>query len=474
MRQTHVVIVGAGITGLSAAFYLQKELQEAEKSWKVTLLESSNRLGGKIQTLVRDGFVMERGPDSFLERKKSAAQLARDLGLGDDLVSNQTGQSYILHGEKLLPIPEGAVMGVPTKLTPFAFTPLVSPIGKLRALADLVLPQSNKLENQDQSVGEFFRYRLGDEVVEQIIEPLLSGVYAGNIDKMSLMTLFPQFRQVEKKHRSLILGMKSMRPPNQNPSDKPKGIFLTLKNGLSSMVDAIEQQLTQVNVVKGNPLQRVEKNESGYVLYLTEGEPLYADAVVLTTPLLTAYRALGQADFLKPLYEKPVSVANVVLAYPKNAIHLTKEGTGFLIPRTEPYTITACTWTHIKWPHTAPPDKALIRCYIGRAGDDDVVNHSDEALVQTVISDLKRVYAITSDPDFHVVTRWKNAMPQFVVGHQAWLKQVNEQMDQHYPGIFLVGASYAGSGIPDCIDQGKKAVEDVMKYLSSTDLPMNH
>lgn len=466
MQQTHIVIVGAGITGLVSAYYLQKKMQQMDKAWKITLLESTNRLGGKIQTLVRDGFVMERGPDSFLERKKSAAELARELGLGDDLVSNQTGTSYILHGGKLLPIPEGAVMGVPTKLAPFAFTSLVSPVGKVRALADLILPPSKKLLEQDQSVGEFFRYRLGDEVVEQIIEPLLSGVYAGNIDKMSLMTLFPHFRQVEEKHRSLILGMKSLRPPKQNASKKPKGIFMTLKRGLSSMVEAIEKQLTQVKVVKGNPLKKVEKREEGYRLHLQEGEPLQADIVILATPVLTAYHALGQADFLEPLYEKPVSVANVILAFPKNAIHITKEGTGFLVPRSEPYTITACTWTHIKWLHTAPPDKALLRCYIGRAGDDEIVDQPDEVLVQTALSDLKRIYAITSEPDFSVVTRWKDAMPQFIVGHQQWLKRVKEQMVKHYPGVFLVGASYQGSGIPDCIDQGKHVVEDVINYLS--------
>lgn len=232
------------------------------------------------------------------------------------------------------------------------------------------------------------------------------------------------------------------------------------------MVEAIEKQLSQVHVIKGDPLKRVEKNEQGYQLHLTNGEPLQADAIIMATSHQVTRRVLGNADFLKPLHDRPVSVANVVLAYPQNAVHLTKEGTGFLVPRTEPYTITACTWTHKKWPHTVPPGKALLRCYVGRAGDEDIVDQSDEEIVNVVIQDIKRILPITGDPEFHHVTRWKNAMPQFVVGHQAWLKQLNENMANHYPGLFLVGSSYAGSGIPDCIDQGKKAVQDVLKYLS--------
>ncbi|WP_124726780.1 protoporphyrinogen oxidase [Staphylospora marina] len=465
-QKPRVVIVGGGITGLSAAFYLQKELKKKALDWQVTLLESSNRLGGKIQTLVRDGFVMEQGPDSFLERKKSAAELAKDLGLADELVHNRTGQAYILHRDQLMPIPEGAVMGVPTKLKPFAFTSLVSPAGKVRALADLFLPRSKQPEGEDQSIGSFFRRRLGDEVVDRIIEPLLSGIYAGDIDTLSLMSTLPQFAEMEKKYRSLILATKTMRPP-QSTASKPKGVFLTLKKGLHSMVEAIEEQLTQVHVIKGQPLKRVEKTDQGYLIRLNGGEPLQADAIIMAVPHRVTRQVLGNADFLEPLHDHPVSVATVILAFPEDAVHLSKEGTGFVIPRTEPYTITACTWTHKKWPHTTPPGKALLRCYVGRAGDEEIVDKPDDEIVDVVLRDMKRVFPVTGDPEFTCVTRWKNAMTQFAVGHQAWLKQLYEEMESRYPGVFLVGSSYAGSGIPDCINQGKKAVRDVLSYLSN-------
>ena len=462
----HVVIAGAGITGLSAAYYLQKTLKEKGQKWRITLLESSNRLGGKVKTMIWDGFVMEQGPDSFLERKKSAFELVKDLGLEDQLVRNQTGRAYILHDDELLPIPEGAVMGVPTKVMPFALTPLVSPAGKVRAAADLVLPRSNVAEGDDRSVGSFFRHRLGSEVVDRIIEPLLSGIYAGDIDQMSLLSTFPQYAEMEKKYRSMILGMKSMRAPKPK-IDKPKGAFLTLKNGLGAIVEEIEAQLEEVRVIKEEQLKRVEKQEHKYRLYLEQGEPLTADAVILALPHEVTRQILGHADFLKPLHDRPTSVATVLLAFSEKEAPKTKEGTGFLIPRVEPYTITACTWTHKKWPHTTPPGKALLRCYVGRAGNEEIVYRSDEEIVDVVLSDLKRIMTFHGEPEFTHVTRWKKAMPQFVVGFPSWLKQLNKQMSVHYPGLFTAGSAYGASGIPDCIRQGKQAAQGVIEYLSA-------
>lgn len=461
----HVAIVGGGITGLSAAFYLQKELKEKGLKWRVTLLESSSRLGGKIKTVKRDGFVMEQGPDSILERKTSAKELIKDLGLEDELVNNQTGQAYILHDNKLLPIPEGAVMGVPTKLTPFAVTPLVSPLGKVRALGDLFLPRSKNVQAEDQSVGSFFRHRLGDEVVDRIIEPLLSGIYNGDIDKMSLMTVLPQFAEMEKKHRSLILAMANTGSPKKKKG-KAKGAFITLKNGLYSMVEEIEKQLTDVDVIKGDPLQRIEKEGQGYRLHLTNGEPLQASAVIMATPHRVTSEVLGNKDFLEPLRSQPVSVATILLAYPEDAVHLDKEGTGFIVPREESYTITARTWINRKWPHTTPSDKVLLRCYVGRDGEEEIIDKPDHELVEIAINDLKRVFPLTSEPEFTHVTPWKSAMPQFVTGHQDWLKRLHQNMDIHYPGISLIGSAYSGSGIPDCVEQGKKEAKNMIKYLS--------
>src|SRR5690606_17811407 len=208
--------------------------------------------GGKIQTVRRDGFVIERGPDSFLIRKKSMDTLANDLGLGEDLVRNATGQAYILVNGRLQPIPGGSVMGIPTKVGPFLKSDLFSLAGKLRAAGDFVLPRSGV--EGDQSLGHFFRRRFGAEIVENLIEPLLSGVYAGDIDNMSLQSTFPQFHEVEKKHRSLILGMKKTTPKQVPQKDghgaSQKGAFHSLRNGLESIIEAAEQQLEPGTVRK--------------------------------------------------------------------------------------------------------------------------------------------------------------------------------------------------------------------------------
>lgn len=464
--QRQIVIIGGGITGLSAAFYLQKEIQEKGLPWNVTLLESKDQLGGKIQTITRDNFVMERGPDSFLERKNSALELVKELGIQSDLVRNKPEPSFILRKGRLLPIPEGAVMGVPTKWLPFATTQLLSPFAKIRAAADLILPQSKHWKDEDQSVGSFFRSRLGAEVVDQIIEPLLSGIFAGDIDQMSLMTTFPQFAEMRKKHRSLLLGMKTMRPPKQT-SSKPQGMFLTLKNGLYSMVEALENQLTQVSIRKNTTVQQIEKTEDGYTLHLQDQKSLYADHIIITTPHDATRKVFGNPDFLTPLHDRPTSVATVILAFPQEAMQAEHSGTGFLIPRSEKdFTITACTWTHKKWPHTTPAGKTLLRCYVGRPGNEEIVSRSDEEIVETVIQDLRKITTFTAEPDFTYVTRWRRGMSQFLPNHQTWLQEIREKMNDQYPGIQLAGASYESSGIPDCITQGKQAVDKLVRDLS--------
>lgn len=462
-KRRHLTIVGGGITGLTAAYYLQKEIARQSLPLDFTLLEASNRLGGKVQTDVHNGFVMEKGPDSFLARKVSAVELVKDLGMENQLVRNRTGQSYILHRNRLHPIPEGAVMGVPTRLLPFVRSGLFSPAGKVRAAFDLILPRSKMAG--DQSVGHFFRRRLGNEAVDHLIEPLLSGIYAGDIDKLSLMSTFPQFYKLEKAHRSLILAMKQSRKSSTR-KEKPKGQFLTLKNGLQSMVEAIESELPRQSVMKSVALQSIEKDGEGYRLRLSDGRHLHTDAVILAVPGPIASKVLKTSSASHTLADAaPTSVATVVLAYSKTSVRLEHEGTGFVVPRKENYTITACTWTHKKWPHTTPDGKALIRCYVGRAGDDSIVDQSDDAIITSVLHDLKRISDISGDPEFYRITRWKDAMPQYTVGHRSRVEKLKRHLDTHFPGIVLAGAAYEGIGIPDCIRQGKTAAEQTLRHV---------
>lgn len=463
-----VVIAGGGITGLTAAYYLQKLAREKNLPLDVKLIEASHRLGGKMQTYIKDGFIIERGPDSFLERKESAGRLVREVGLGDRLVNNGTGKSFILVKDRLHPIPGGSIMGIPTEITPFITTGLFSWPGKFRAAADFFMPASK--EKGDQSLGEFFRRRLGDEVVENLIEPLLSGIYAGDIDRLSLLSTFPQFYQVEQKYGSLIRGMKKMTPAPKKAAgtEKKKGIFLTVSSGLQSFVDAIEERLEPGSVIKGVRVDKVSKEGNGYMLRLSNGENLLADSMVVSAPHEAALHMFSDYEHLfEPFRDmSSTSVATVALAFPESAVKKDIDGTGFVVSRNSDYTITACTWTHKKWPHSTPEGKVLLRCYIGRPGDEAVVDLSDDEIVQIVLEDLRKTMDIQDQPDFSLVSRWKESMPQYTVGHKQRVEKLEADLLKEFPGIFAAGSSYEGIGMPDCIDQGEAAVEKVIEYLN--------
>ncbi|MBS2968270.1 protoporphyrinogen oxidase [Metabacillus sp. KIGAM252] len=461
-KKKRVAILGGGLTGLSAAYYLQKELQE---DVEITLIEASPRLGGKIQTVRKNGCIIEKGPDSFLERKASAPQLVRELGLENQLVNNSTGRSFVLLKDGLHPIPGGAVMGIPTQVRPFVTSGLFSFSGKLRAAGDFVLPKGER--KGDQSLGQFFRRRLGDEVVENLIEPLLSGIYAGDIDKLSLMSTFPQFYKTEQEHRSLILGMKKSLPPTSQKHDpSKKGIFQTLTGGLQTLIEALEKNLSSVKVTKGTKVTGLQKKPSGtYSLELSGGTMMEADAVIMTIPHASAGSLLKESEFDYFRTMESTSVANVAMIFPKENVRMLKEGTGFVISRNGGYSITACTWTNKKWPHTAPADKVILRAYVGKAGEETIVDQTDEQLVKIVLEDFKKAMEITGLPEDYVVSRWKKAMPQYNVGHMENVRRIYSFVSKQYPGLFLAGASFEGVGLPDCIDQGKASVEQVRQYL---------
>lgn len=467
-QKKSVVVIGGGITGLTAAYYLQKEVREKGLPLEVKLIEATHRLGGKIQTVIKDEFVIERGPDSFLARKHSASRLAREVGMEDQLLSNTAGKSYVLVKDRLHAMPGGSMMGIPTQIAPFVTTGLFSVTGKARAAADFILPRSNP--NIDQSLGKFFRRRLGDEVVENLIEPLLSGIYAGDIDQLSLMSTFPQFYQVEQKYRSLILGMRKSAPKqikNGSEKKKDKGIFLTIKTGLQSFVDAIESKLEPDSILKGCKVECISKMDKGYEIRLNGRDSIYADSIVMSVSHQVTQTIFSQYRFFDSFKEMPsTSVATIALAFPQEAIEKDIDGTGFVVSRNSDYTITACTWTHKKWPHSAPKGKVLLRCYVGRAGDETVVDLSDDELTHIVMEDLGKTMNITAEPDFAVISRWKDSMPQYTVGHKERIKNVNEQIENALPGVYLAGCSFEGLGMPDCIDQGEAAVNHVLSYLN--------
>jgi len=459
-----VAIIGGGISGLSSAFYVKRLAREKGQDIEVVLFEEATTVGGKIKTEYREGFVIERGPDSFIKRKPEALEIIKDLGLEEDVVSNQIGQSYILKEDRLHPIPEGSVMGVPTNIRSVLDSELLSMDGKVRVLNEFFIPPLPDFE--DMSVGEFFKARFGEEVVDHIISPLLSGIYAGDIYKLSLQIALPQFIAIEKQYGGLIKGLSQMAPKKKTSQ------FATLRGGLKQLVDALEQAVNQdgASIYTGTCVEAVETEDQRYSLSLSNGEKVSADHVIFCVPHHVTEALLSDADYLHREQVAPdTSVANIAMAFNQEDVQMEQEGTGFVVSRQEPKTITASTWTHMKWAHVAPRDKALIRCYVGKPGDDQSIDQSDEELVHIALQDVKSVMTIKARPQFSVVTRWSQAMPQYAVGHRQWLATVRRRLELDYPNVHLVSASYDGVGIPDCIKQAKAVAEEIV-IIKETEL----
>lgn len=458
------VIIGGGITGLSAAYYLQKEIQRLQVPLEVKLVEASHKLGGKIQTAHRSGFLIEKGPDSLFEGTGSVLQLASAVGLESQIVRSARGTSYILSGGRLHPIPAGMETGIPARLLPLFKTRLLSTAGKLRAAADIIIPGGKY--SGDQPLGAYLRRRLGNEVVNQLSEPMLSSIFGGDIDSLSLAATFPQIDKMQKKHRSLIAGMREQLEIMGQPYAE-KGHFVTLKKGLGSLVAGLEGKLEPGSVLKGTRVEKVKKTGSGaYSLHLSNGQKLYADTVIAAIPhkgLPALFPELSSLNSLKK--DEATSVAAISMAFQLENMPAGMDGIGFVVPSNSDYTITACTWEHRKWPHTVPEGYGMLRCYIGRTGNETVVGLSDEEIEQIVLDDLSRILEITSRPLFTFVSRWKNAMPQYTIGYPERAKMLAETAGRHYPGIFVAGCSFKGNGIPAFMEQGQKAAELAFEYL---------
>jgi oxygen-dependent protoporphyrinogen oxidase len=466
-----VVIIGGGLSGLSAAFYVRKYYREAGIQPDIILIEKDKCLGGKIETLHRDGFVIEKGPDSFLARKTAMSDLARELEVDHELVTTNPNakKTYILQRGKLHPMPAGLVLGIPTELKPFLKSGLVSFGGKIRALMDFVLPPRRSCE--DESLGELIERRLGTEVLESMTEPLLAGIYAGDMRKISLQATFPQFGEVERQYGSLIRGMTTGRKPAETHTGTKKSAFLTFRQGLQSLVHALIHDLHDVEQRTGTGALSIKVRSSGgvsaeafaaprYEVELDNGEVLQADDVYVTVQNFAAARLLRPHVDVSALDAvNYVSVANVVMAFAKKDIVTEYDGSGFLVPRKEGRNITACTWTSTKWLHTSPDDKVLLRCYVGRSGDEQNVELPDDALAELVRRDLKEIMGITAEPLFTEITRLRNSMPQYPVGHPARIAGLRSELGQKLPGVYAFGAGYDGIGMPDCIKQAKLTAE---------------
>ena len=465
-----IAIVGGGITGLAAAYHLEGQAKATGLPLSCRLIEREPRFGGKILTERVDGLTIEGGPDSFISMKPWGIELCKHLGLADHLTGTNPDQKqiYLLHKGRLVELPEGVVTLVPTRLWPFVKSPLISPLGKLRMGLDLIIPP--RKDQQDESLGSFVKRRLGKEALERIAEPLLAGIYAGDANQLSLLSTFPQFREVEKNYGSLTRGMMARRSAVAAGHARYT-MFVTLKEGMSELAEALTKRLDPATRMAGSFVTKVHPRSTTYEVVLADGRNLEADAVILATPAFVTADLLKQLDPLLSdrLIKIPyVSTSTVSLAYKRSGFPHPLNGFGFVVPRSERRMILACTWTSTKFPHRAASDHVLIRCFVGGAGREALALEEESTLIKRVCEDLKAIMGISMPPVLAKIYRWEKGTPQYNIGHLERVTEIEKMTDRH-PGLFVTGAAYRGVGVSDCIHQGTQTAQKVLAYLGLTE-----
>ena len=461
MALTEVAVVGGGITGLAAAHQL-RQLMPPEQ---ITLIDKSPQLGGKIQTEHVGGFIIEAGPDSFLSTKSGAVELCQALGLTDRLVGTLPAgyRSSVRRGGRLYELPEGITGLIPSRLAPLLFSPLLSLQGRARASLDLVLPR--RREDGEESIAGFVRRRLGDEAWDWLVEPLLSGIYAGDGAMLSIDATFPQLPAIEREHGSLIRGM-TRQPRGSAPAPAP---FLTPRGGLGELVAALEASLADCRLLRGHAVIGLGAGGPGYLLKLDDGTMLRARSVLLAAPAFVSARLVAPLDSeLSARLDAFgfTSTATVALAFPETAVARPLRGYGYLRPRAEGGPIVACTWVSAKWPGRAPAGQLLLRAFIGRDGCEEAAGWPEEDLIRLVREELGEVLGLSAEPTLTRIHRWPRGMPQYSLGHRGRLAQAERCLARH-PGLAIAGHSYHGIGIPDCIRSGQRAARSLAEDRSA-------
>jgi oxygen-dependent protoporphyrinogen oxidase len=463
-----IAIIGGGIAGLSAAYYLERaRASGVELEW--TLFEKSDRFGGVIQTELRDGFVLEAGPDSFLTVKPEAAQLCRDLGLGDQLISsNDAGRkTYIVVKERLIPIPDGLEFMVPTRIWPMARTRLFSFGTKLRMAREMsASPQgASRVGNEDESVASFVLRHFGAEMVERVAEPLLAGVYGGDAANLSVRAVLPRFAEMEREHGSLVratLKAHRQRARAKRKTQAPtQSLFTSLKGGMQQVVDALLATLPA-------PWRRLQYPVSALRQAGDEWQVESAEAktserfhnVVVAAPATAAAELLrGIRPELAENLDKITYTSSCAVALAYDHLDLPP-GFGFLVPRSEGHKMLACTFVHRKFPHRAPEGSALLRCFFSSSRLRGWQGYSESALLDLAQRELTDIMGLRAMPRFARVFRWACGLPQYTIGHLERVAEMEKSLSG-LPGLHIIGNSFYGIGVPDCVRSGMRAAATI-------------
>jgi oxygen-dependent protoporphyrinogen oxidase len=467
-----VVVVGGGIAGLAASQRLVELSRERGGPLELTLLEARDRLGGTIATERAGGFLIEAGPDSFLSEKPWALELCQRLGIADRLVrtDDRFRRTWVVHGGRLVPLPEGFQLLVPARLWPFLRSPLFSWRGKLRLAMDLVLPR--RIGSEDESLGAFVRRRLGQEALERVAQPLVAGIYTADPDTLSLAAIMPRFLEAERRHRSLILALwraaRSAPGGASGVSGARWSLFVTFADGMEELVRALADRLTPGSVRLKERVVGLRRDGRLWRVALADGGELEADAVVVAAEAHQAARMLRSLDpSLAHLLETIpyASSATVTLAYRREEVPHPLDGFGFVVPRVEGRPLLACTFSSVKYPGRAPAGHVLLRVFVGGALDAAILGEDDDGMIGIARGQLAELLGVTAAPLLARAHRYPASMAQYQVGHLATVAAIEARLLGH-PGLSLAGSAYRGVGISDSIRSGEEAAARILAHLS--------
>jgi oxygen-dependent protoporphyrinogen oxidase len=454
---TPVAIVGGGISGLSTAYYL------AKAGIPSTIVEARPRLGGVIQSEHVAGCVIEAGPDSFLSMKPAAMDLIRELGLVDEVIgsNDHLRVTYVWKGGRLVPLPDGLQLMVPTKLIPLLTTRLLGWPTKFRMGMELFHAPGR--HSEDRSVAQFITSHYGPEAVDYLAEPLLSGLYGGSPSALSINSVLPRFVELEAKYGSLTKGVLAELKANKAEA-KRLPLFRTLKSGLGQLVSALTTRLEGHATVLHRRAEAVERTGGGFRIRLEDGSLECVELVLACEAhnAATLARSLDGrlADLLGGIpYSSSMTVA---LGFPGTAFPKPLDGFGFLVPKRERRRLVACTWVGTKFSDRVPAGTTLLRCFLGGMDDGGILSESDDAIIETVVSELHQIVGFSAAPAFSRIFRWPRSMAQYTVGHPGRLAEI-EARAAAIPGFRLAGNAYTGIGIPDCVRMGKQAAESISR-----------
>jgi protoporphyrinogen/coproporphyrinogen III oxidase len=460
-RRVDIAVVGGGISGLAAAW------AGMQQGADVVLLEAAGAPGGKLRTSPVAGIEIDEGADAFLARVPEAVRLCRELGLADDLVSPATGTAYVWIDGALRRLPPEQLLGVPTDLDAVAASGILTAAGVERARADLTAPDD--APTGDEAIGGLVRRRLGDEVLDRLVAPLLGGIWAGDCDLLSLRVAAANLAEARDRDPSLIRGAAALRAEaiERGVADSP--VFLAPGGGVARLVDALAERLGE-RVRCGAPASGLEPDGAGWRVATADGDrpgthrhpPVLADRVVLATPAYVTARLLAGlvpevAAFLSGI--DYASVVLTVLVVPREGIDHPLDGSGFLVPQSSGRLLTACSWMTSKWAHlSVDPSTVILRPSAGRAGDERALAATDEELVAAMVDDLRDTMGLHARPTAVRVTRWERSFPQPRPGHLDAVARAERALAERAPGLTMAGAWELGVGIPACIRAADRAV----------------